>query len=81
MKHYVTSDCMCSINVAFNIKAGENFFIFCRILSFETLKLSLFYLNFLRCVIVRAIHTKIAFAVLMANRTRAMFIMQLVPLF
>ena len=26
MKYYVTSDCMCSINVAFNIKTGENFF-------------------------------------------------------
>ena len=35
MKYYVTSDCMCSINVVFNIKTGENFFIFCRILSFE----------------------------------------------
>ena len=36
MKYYVTSDCMCSTNVAFNIKTGENIFIFCRFLSFET---------------------------------------------
>ena len=35
MKHDVTSDCMCSINVAFNIKTGEIFF-WRRILSFET---------------------------------------------
>ena len=69
MKYYVTSDCMCSINVAFNIKTGENFFLveFFRFNFFFSL-LSLFYLNFLRCVIVRAIHTKIAFAVLMAPR-------------
>ena len=48
MKYYVTSDCMCSINVAFNIKTGENFIIFCRILSFENLLslLSLFLSKF-----------------------------------
>ena len=35
MKYYVTSDCMYSTNVAFNIKTGENILIFCRFLSFE----------------------------------------------
>ena len=33
MKYYVI---MCSTNVAFNIKTGENILIFCRFLSFET---------------------------------------------
>ena len=68
MKYYVTSDCMCSINVAFNIKTGEFFFFL--ILSFEKIvELTFSFLSyFLRCVIVRAIHTKIAFAVLMAPR-------------
>ena len=45
MKYYVISDCMCSTNVAFNIKTGENILIFCRFLSFENffeLILSLF---------------------------------------
>ena len=35
MKYYVAIDCMCSTNVAFNIKTGENILIFCRFLSFE----------------------------------------------
>ena len=35
MKYYVTSDCMCFTNVAFNIKIGENILFCCRILSFE----------------------------------------------
>ena len=35
---------MCSVNVAFNIKTGENFF-FCRILSFEKMfELTFFFL-------------------------------------
>ena len=60
---------MCSTNVAFNIKTGENIEFICRILSFEQLfelAFSFFSFTFLRCIIVRAIHTKIAFAVLMA---------------
>ena len=42
MKYYVTSDCMCSTNVAFNIKTGENIFVdFFRLKIFLSL-LSLF---------------------------------------
>ena len=61
---------MCFTNVAFNIKTEENFLFFVEFFRLKNLLslLSLFYLNVLRCVIVRAIHTKIAFAVLMAPR-------------
>ena len=47
MKYYVTSDCMCSTNVAFNIKTGENILIFSRFLSFEKIfELTFSFLSF-----------------------------------
>ena len=72
MKYYVRSDCMCSTNVAFNMKTVENVLIFYRISSFENI-FGAYFLNFfstffLRYVIVCPVHANIAFAVLMAPR-------------
>ena len=66
MKYYVRSDCMCSTNVAFNMKTGECFNFFHRISSFEKFWslfpqfISLRFFTLRNCM---SSHTNIAFAV------------------